>query len=262
VSAGVAAQSRDDYTKHDWPVQVVLRPLTLAPEMAEFRGDTFVTRLGKRDIFGLKGIIFLKSGSLAPDLYRGITHRLTVGILHDQGLCISDTTCGTVYNDIALELSYALLPRGAVPLVVRGGFQFPRFRRFFAGPRIGFTTRLRLWRLALLLEPTLYAGLIGRDDDPEAPTPLDVPGRAEVIEVPATLQLQMTSRGLLFVTVGAYGPVSDFSNHYKLPVGIGGSFTINHRIDLGAELRFTDLITGEADPSGYPTLFLRAAVRL
>jgi len=262
-SASARADSyRDDYTKNDWPVQVILRPLTLAAEMSEVRGDTFVTRLGKRDIFGLSGVVFLRSGSLAPDFYRGITRRLTLGILHDQGLCISDTTCGTIYNDIGVEASYAVVAHGPAQLVARAGFQFPRFRRLFAGPRFGFTTRLRLWRVAFLLEPTLYTGLVGRADDPEAPTALDVPGRTEIVEVPLTIQVQVSSRGLVLLTVGAYGPLANFADHYKLPVGIGGSFTINHRIDLGAELRFTDLITGEADPSGYPTLFLRAAIRL
>lgn len=249
------AGPRDGYTKHDWPVQTILRPLTLAPDMAEFRGDTFVLSLSDGAYF--------EPFALAPDIFRGVTRRFTVGVVHNLGFCINDTGCGTVYNDVGLVAHYAVGSHGPAQLAARIGVQVPRFDRLFAGGRVGFTVRAQSWRLALLVEPTLYVGMIGRGDQeptPEEPDEPDAEGLREVIEAPITIQIQLTSRGLFFLSSGLYGNVSGFSDDYQVPIGVGGSFAINHRVDLGAEFRFTNAAGPNAGLEGR-TLFLRAAIR-
>jgi len=250
-----SAGSRDDYTKNDWPVQTILRPLTLAPKMTELSGDTFVVTIGEGR--------FLDPLALAPDLRVAATRRLTLTMIHDFGFCLNATGCGTVYNDIGLESTTSLIYRGNAQLALRIGVHFPRFNRLFAGARGGFTARLRWRRIALLLEPTIYLGVYGRGPD-EDYTSSDALGRKELLEAPATLQLQVSSRGLIFVTSGLSGRLSGLGDNHVIPLGFGGAFAINHRVDFGAELRFDNAFGTEGDlqtGAKERTLFLRSALR-
>lgn len=260
---GVAeAGPRDDYTKNDWPVQAVLRPLTLAADMWELGGDTFLVNASS-GAFG-------EPVALAPDVRRGITRRFTLGVLHDLGFCIRDAGCSTVYNDLALEGAYALFSRGNLQFAVRGGAEVQQFDRLFAGIRAGITGRLHVRRLALVFEPTLYSGVFGRSYDPpepdEDPANPDRVGRREMIDMPVAFQLQATATGLLlFVSTGISGTLEGFGDSYRIPIGVGALYALNHKVDFGGEFRFENFAGQDgAAPSGTDlrTLLLRFALRL
>jgi hypothetical protein len=243
---------RDAYTKNDWPVQPILRPLTLAPKMREIAGDTFLFNLSSNQV--------AEPIALAPDIRFGLTRRLTLGIIHDYGICISTNGCGSTYNDMGIEGTYSLVDATALQAAIRVGLQAPRFSRFFFGARAGLTMRLRVWPVALVFAPTVYLGMVGREDDSEADDPADATGRADILYAPLTAQLQLGARFLVLLSTGVNGPVSGFSDVYTVPFGFGAVFAINHKVDLGLAWRFENLLgnTGSAD---LRTLLIRAALR-
>jgi hypothetical protein len=254
----MSQRERNDFTKHDWPVQPILRPLTLAPKMREVSGDTFLFNLSSGQIAAPIAI--------APTIRSGLTRRLTLNIIHELGICISTNGCGSTYNDVGLEAEYSLWRGSLFQATFRAGLQAPRFDRFFFGARAGVTMRVRLWPIAVVLSPTLYAGFVGRDDQPPPeegepdPDPVDATGRAELIDVPITVQAQLGPRGLLILISGLAGPLSGLGDAYRVPIGFGGLFAINHKVDLGLVWRFDDLL-GQAGSIDFRTLLIRAALR-
>src|SRR5215213_5512264 len=89
AATGTAGAEEEEYTKHDWPLEVTKRPIVLARSMFEARGDTMFINLSD----GAAG----EPVSLAPDLYYGVTNHLTVGINHERGFCLTSDGCASKY---------------------------------------------------------------------------------------------------------------------------------------------------------------------
>jgi hypothetical protein len=153
--AGMAprAAGADVYITADWPLQLVDRPLTLGPGMFELRGDTLIVSLSS----GSVGDPIL----LAPDVYYGVNKKLTVGIDHERGICVSGDLCNR-YNDMGLDALYSLIYTGNVHLAARGTLRFADFDPFIAGLEFGLAARVGFASLAVVAEPRLYVGMSKR----------------------------------------------------------------------------------------------------
>ena len=241
LSAPVAAHAEEFYIAADWPIRFVDRPLVLGPSMLELRGDTLRLNLSK-DAVG-------DPISLAPDLYYGLDERITLGIFHDVGVCISGDGCTTVYNDFGVEGLYSLLYEGAVSMAVRLGATFNPLDPFVGGLHVGLPLRVKGGDLAVLFDPRLYIGVFERDL------------RKELVDVPVQLQYQLTDQNALLVTSGVRGPLDGFGDSVQVPVGVGAVVALSRRVDIGGEFLFTNLAGRGGGVSGR-LLLLRFALRL
>lgn len=235
-----------------WPMEVNQRPLTLAPGMVEVRGDTFRTNLSDDAV--------AEPVSFAPDLYVGIDENFTAGLKHRVGLCFTpgeESNCPTPYHDAELEATYGFMHGGTMQLALRGSFAMPRFDPFVGGFRGGALARLRVGGAALVAEPSVYTGVIGRSE--ESATHAS-PVR-ETLDLPVTIQYQAHDQTAIFATAGFHETFRDFGDQYEIPVGLGAVFAVNHRIDVGGEFVFKDAfgVDGGIDRR---ILYLRAALRV
>lgn len=254
-TAGTAGADEDEFTKVDWPIKVIERPITLAGSMFEARGDTMFINLSD----GAAG----EPVSLAPDLYYGVNGQLTVGVNHDRGFCLTSDGCPTKYNDVTAEVQYGVMRGGNLQFALRGGLTFPRFDPVVFGVTVGFVLRLRAGAVAILTEPALYAGIVERD-------PAEG-GQKETLFLPGWLQVQLQEQLMVFLSSGVFGQLDGFGDGFRIPVGLGLTYALNNRIDVGFEFQLTNVAgKDQGDPTMGGTeagidgraLFLRIALRL
>jgi hypothetical protein len=229
-----------DYDKDTWPLEVTKRPLTLAAGMLEIGGNTLVVNLSDGSVGD--------PISLAPSIHYGVTQELSVGITHQTGICVAGDLCGKAYNDLGLEALYALMRGGNFQVAARGGFVLPSLDPFALGLAAGIRARIRAGNIAVVAEPGVYIGLAERDSF------------GDRLEVPVLLQFQIQPQTALQVRTGLSGPLEGFGDGKSIPLGIGGIFAINNRLDFGAELLLPDISNdGRFDAR---VLFARVLLRL
>lgn len=243
--ASAQARYSTDWERPDaseWPLAVIERPLTLTRNMMELSGDTVR--------FDMSNDEFGQPLSLAPDLRYGVTNRLTLGIIHDVGVCVVGG-CG--YNDGGVELLASAYEGKALSLA---GFGRVTGNLTVMGATLGVMTRIRMGEMAVVFAPGLYIGIRGRRDT-------EAGGRAGGFEVPVQVQLQLGDRTMAYVTTGlTNGTFDDFGNTTKVPFGFGASLTLSSRLDLGGEFYIHNFVGPAVGKNQDRTLSLRLAVRI
>lgn len=184
--------------------------------------------------------------SLAPDLFYAVTDKVQLGLLHmgpmgwqtlpGTGLCLTgkDGGCPKVYNNIGLDLLLNLLS-GDVFLSAHASF----FVLSFADPSatmltLGLAGKVRIAEgLAFFFGPQLGIGLSGREE---------VTGKKEWLFLPLELELQAAAALQLKLFTGVEGPFSGFGDSYRIPLGIGGLYSLSTHFDLGLRFSFDNLL--------------------
>ncbi|WP_428265302.1 hypothetical protein [Haliangium sp.] len=249
TSAHAQAQEEDKppptFSAKNWPLALVDRPLVLAPFMAEFRGDLFRVEMS-RDRVG-------DPVTMAPALFVGINKRVTVGVFHDIGICVSGNDCddGTyrTYNDLGFEALTSVLYGGVLEIAGRAGLTFNPLSPFTTGIYMGVRAHMGGGSFALFLDPSVYVGLVGRDR------------KAEYVDVPIQLQFQLSDQNAAFLRTGVRGAMRDIGENAEVPVGIGGLFALGRRLDVGAEFLFNNLL-GTGGNISSRVMFVRLAIRI
>jgi hypothetical protein len=235
------------FDKETWPLEVVNRPLTLAGGMVEIRGDSLRIGISGGDAFDVGEPIVL-----APEIYYGVSDKLTVGITHTNhatffppaGFCLSgeENGCPKPYNAIGAEAQYALTRGGNLNLAARAGISTGRFSPDFAlGATAGLLIRFRGGKIALVVDPNLYIGIIERDTFPF--------GMADAS----------------YLMSGLNTPLKDMGDFVQIPAGLGASYALNDRMDAGLELQIANLAGKDIGPIGKfdeRYLIARIAIRL
>ena len=245
VSSGVAfADDEDEITKDSWPMEVNQRPLTLAAGMIEIAGNTAMLNMSSDFV--------LKPIALAPSVYYGVNKKLSVGVTHSTGICISGTEngCAKAYNDFGVNALYSLMHKGAINLAVHGGLIVPSIDEFGMGINVGATVRFRAGKLAIVGDPTLYVGVIERE----------TVGGEEQLAIPVWFKYQVNKETNVFLSTGIFGALDGIGDG-TIPLGLGGTYTLSNRIDVGAEFSFMNLL-GSGSSADLRQLILRAALRL
>ena len=241
VVVSFAPKANAELDAGDWPFALAERPLTLAQGMLEIRGDTF--------LFNLSDNSFGEPVSVAPDVWYGVNKDLTVGITHETGICFN-AGCG--YNDFGLEAIYGLASLGRFALAAQGGVLFPGTDPFGMGVRAGLVVRAAAGALSVVAEPSIYIGFAGRDDV-----------RKDTIEVPLEIQYQLNHKLNVHVSTGlTNGRLDGFGDNARIPIGLGVTYALMHRLDVGAEFAFTNLIGPESGKTDGRFLALRLALRI
>jgi len=232
------------YMKETWPTELVARPLTLAKGQVEIHVDALIN-LSKDAVF--------KPFAIAPDIYYGVNDKLTVGLTHGLGLCLTgtDNGCAKVYNDIGVDALYSLKRDAKMDLAANVGFAALAFSPDLVGQvHLGVHFKYQANKIAIYVDPTLGIGVTQRDA-----------GNKEVLSIPIKVAYQaspqlaaylMTGLGGIFPT--ASGPTAGglmldppdpigIGDTYGIPLGIGAQFAVKKNIDVGANFMFP-LIAG------------------
>lgn len=237
--AGTAAAEEDEFSKADWPLAVVERPLTIASGMVEVRGDTFIARSAPDNAFGQL--------SLAPDIYYGVSPMLSVGVAHGTGICLDG--CASTYNDVALDARYAFMRGGSFQVAVHGGLIMPSLDPFDIGANAGLQARIRGGKIAVVVDPTVAFIIADRDR------------QNDYLWVPAQVQIQVQPQTMVALVSGINGPLSGFGDAMAIPAGVDAVLAANNRLDFGIGFHFLDV---GAEDGAFETFDLigRIALRL
>ncbi len=214
------AGEEEGYTKSDWPLSYVKRPLVLASGMLEIRGETVRVNLSKD--------VALEPISLAPDVFYGVTKEWTVGITHDTGICLTGTTggCAKPYNDVGIEAQYSLMGRGSFQLAATGGASAPSFSPdFVAGLNFGFLAKIHAGSIEVRSSPKLYVGVVKRSS------------QGDSVDIPVDFVYQLQPQTAVALETGFEAALDDLGGANKIPVGLSGLFSINEKFDIGAAFR-------------------------
>lgn len=241
--SSATADEDDPFDASTWPLAEVDRPVVLGPGMLEASGDTIIVNLSADQL--------AKPVSLAPDVRYGVSSKLTIGIDHAIGLCLGgeERGCPSALSDFTLFGLYSLAATDSMHFAVRGGLASPSVSPYAGGPQIGATLKLASGKLAAVFRPSLYIGVVGRDD------------ATDFIDIPAAVFYQVTPSVAVSLESGLGAPLDGFGDNYRIPIAVGTVAALNERLDVGCAIGF-----GNAAGSGATAddrfLALRLGVRL
>ncbi|MFH2007951.1 MAG: hypothetical protein ABI333_15320 [bacterium] len=182
--------------------------------------------------------------SLAPDVYVGVTPRLTLGMIHSgralglidsgRGLCVSGRSggCDPVYSGTGLDGWYTLLRAPGFELATRTRVYAARF----SGPlklrvTLGLQGVFRVGPVALRFDPHLSVGLVNREL-----------GNADTLNVPIQLFLALGRYVAIYLRTGLRGLLNNFAEQYAVPLGLGVLVRPSARWQVGAQVVFRQLL--------------------
>jgi hypothetical protein len=179
---------------------------------------------------------------VAPHFYWGVNERLTIGITHDRGLCLTgeEGGCRRVYDDVGFGMLVGLSEGESHELDLHFGVPISSFDPFTIGTKIGMLARINAGPVvAIVLDPFFYFGINRRDE-----------GNDEALILPVWVYFQASRRVAPFVGSGAEGPLVDFAGRFRVPVEGGVVFEIADDADLGFVFRFHNLLGNDGNGDG------------
>jgi hypothetical protein len=213
----------------DYPEEYVKRPQVVTQGMLQLRGAL--------DFNLSKGSAF-DPVVLAPSFEYGITDDLQIALRHENSICFGDAC--KFYDDMSLDAKYLFLREETFSLSFFAGPNFASFDPFFMRAEAG----LGFWAIAgeqFAINASLGVGVgLNRRS-------VDVPG-GSIATNPDTLQLALqpafnfTREAVGFVNTGFRSSFQAFGDAWSIPFGIGGFYTIEKSLDLGAQLTFPAVV--------------------
>lgn len=235
------------WTAVTWPTELNEQPLVMSANMFQIHLDAFVN---------LSDQAAGKPVAFAPDIFYGITDRLTVGLVHNVGLCVTGEMngCAKVYNDVGLQARFLIKRTFNIELAALGGVEAVSLDPFALGIRLGALFKYKHGRLAIFVDPSFKIGATHRDGTTDPMTMMEVGANKETLAIPIRVSFQATNKIAAYARTGLTGAVATspdlnpgarldaFGDTYAIPLGIGAQFGIVPRFDVGLELAFPDLI--------------------
>jgi hypothetical protein len=206
--------------------------------------------------------------SLSPDLYYAVTDKLQLGLLHQgplgwqnpgikgTSLCLTgdDGGCSKVYNNVGFDLMYGLL-YGSTDLSLHTSLFIDSIDPVYSTLALGLSGKHHInANVALLFDPKIAIALNHRDIEEMEPA------NEDVIYIPLELGYQVGAPNMLKLLVALYGPLDNFGDFYRVPVGVGYIRNVTTHIDLGLRFSFDNLLgetgdAGRADERSLAVLF-------
>ncbi|HEX7700676.1 MAG TPA: hypothetical protein VF403_08145 [Kofleriaceae bacterium] len=193
---------------------------------------------------------FAKPLSFAPDLWIGVTPRLTLGIIHSDpsvdrispgaSVCVrrDDFICIEVYRGGGIDALYAI--------DVPGQFSFAPHARLLVRDldpvkpalTLGASARWQHGRLAVSADPFLQLGLGN-----------NARGNRAELWIPIVLAVQPTCRWVFELHTGWDSDVAIINEDgWHVPVGFAVRAAATTHLDLGGEFGFTSLLGPQNNP--------------
>ncbi len=182
--------------------------------------------------------------SLAPDVYVGVTRRLTVGVVHSGralglldsgwGLCVTGPSegCKSTYSGTGLDGFYTFWRLGGFELAARTRLYAARF----SGPlklrtTLGLRGIFRAGPVALHFDPHFSVGLTHREE-----------GNADVFNVPLHLYVGLGRYVAVYLRSGVRGLLRSFADQYAIPLGLGVLVRPSARWRVGVQFVLRQLL--------------------
>ena len=225
--ANTAAQSADG------PSDLIARPLTQGEGAWLLRGNLELTL----DVRG-----FAQPFSLAPDVWYGVTQRLTIGVVNsfsavdliDAGgsLCFrgAEGLCRHTYRGSGMDVLWSWLT-GDFAVAPRARFLVRDVDPWKPAVTLGALARWTRGRFAISADPYLRLGVANRD----------LGNRATVV-VPVWLALQPAARWLLALHTGWDSELATWRDGWHVPMAIDVAHRFTPELDAGFELGFPHVL--------------------
>jgi len=192
--------------------------------------------------------------SISPDVWYGVTDKLTVGLVHSsQGqtgliggtattLCIDGESngCAHVYQNLGLEARYQL-PPWLLAWALDGGFYFRSFDPVELGLKAGAVGRWHSGKLAIETEPALYFGLTNRHGGIEGATATP---NGEHLILPVTGIYTFMPKMAASLQIGVDLPFQDTGDTWSLPVSLGFHYLVTEKLEMNFSFTLTRLAGG------------------
>jgi len=186
-----------------------------------------------------------KPFSIVPNIYYGINDQLSVGIANNfgsevfqttpgAGLCLAGQSngCAKVYNAVSLDALFSFMRQATMDIGAHGGLDVWEFSPdLLMKLRVGVKGRVMAGPLLITFDPAVRFGLTKRDAD----------GNKEDVGIPVRLGFLPMPALNVGASVGIFGPLSHFGDLYTIPVGVGGTYSINQTLDARAQFAFLNL---------------------
>lgn len=214
----------------------------------EYTRRSFLTREGHFEITGepsrpqILRLDVSRGGGhpifIAPHFYWGISRDLTIGITHREGVCMN--ACGDRhYNDVGFGMLINLGRSANTEIDLNTGVQARSLDPFHLGWKGGVLGRVTFSSVAFVFDPSIYIGVTGRDE-----------GNREQLVLPFWFYFQATPTITPFVGAMLVRPLGGRENWHSIPVEGGVLFKLGNSVDLGAYLRFHNLLGRGGNPDG------------
>jgi len=240
--AAASASASAAYTKDTWPTELVDRPNTLAKGMIQIHADLFANMSTDNSF---------KPFSIAPDIFYGVSDKLSVGLTHAIGVCPAgtDNGCAKVYNDVGVDTLFSLKKDEKMDLASHVGLDVGSISDpFTASLHLGVLLKYQMDKIGIFVDPALGIGVTQRDA-----------GNKETLAIPVQVAYQVNKNLAPFLRTGLGGvPIgamavktsaganldvdgAGFGDTYAVPLGIGALYGLSNKLDVGAELDFPAL---------------------
>lgn len=184
--------------------------------------------------------------SIAPDLWYGVSQRLSLGLTHSayattgfwggvaSSFCVSSAeSCPHRYGRVGVQ-SLVLLHHGQLSLAATGGILVSSaYDPFHLDGRLGIEGRWSAEHYAIRFSPQIVVGLNQRSADRDA---LSVPI--------AIMYTGIFDRVAIGLQTGLRAPFHAFADNFTIPVGIGGLVNTTDSMMIGLSITFTQLVAG------------------
>ncbi|MEO8698984.1 MAG: hypothetical protein ABI867_03040 [Kofleriaceae bacterium] len=184
-----------------------------------------------------------KPFSIAPDIWYGVSDKLTLGLVHSgrgqtgfltgagRGLCFGDKegVCalglGKIYTSVGAEARIGLT-EGGFPIALAIGGIVEAFKPdLVASSKVGFIGRLQSSRIAIEIAPTVFAGLTQRKVE-------GVSINEDVFSMPVTLLLQLSPSFALALQSGVTLTIENAGDSYVVPAAAGLAVWITPKLSF------------------------------
>ena len=193
--------------------------------------------------------------SAAPALWYGINEKLTIGLTHDggatwwtprpvpgAGICVTgeDGGCGDVYDNVGFDVLYGFAD-AKLALAFHGGLYASGFDPLTLVLRAGLLGKYAATgEISLVFDPAVFIGLTEREG------PMGQSRNKEQIDLPLWVWFAAGSQLGIYGGIALQGPLEDFGDFYRVPVGVGVSYMIDDSLTIGGDFWFLDLDETEA----------------
>jgi hypothetical protein len=193
---------------------------------------------------------FAKPESIAPDIWVGVTPRLTIGIIHSDpsvdrilpgaSICIekAEFLCDATYRGGGLDALYGVdLPAG-FSFAPRARFLIRDLNPVKPALTLGAATRWQHGRFAVSSDPYVQLGLYNTDR-----------GNRAQLWIPIVLAVQPTCRWVLELQTGWNSEVATINQDgWHIPIGADVRAMATQHLELGGEFGFTSLLGPQNNP--------------
>ena len=195
--------------------------------------------------------------SIAPDIWYGVSEKLTVGLVHSSGslagfaiggfgtgVCVTgeDNGCGKVYDNVGADARFSLVHGDGLLVAAEGGLFASSFDPFTLLAKVGVTGMLPAGPAYVLFAPHALIGITERDG-----------GVEQVLNFPVGIAVGLGSKASFGVQTGIFNATlnGDFADTITLPLVAGVRFIATSKISVDASFAFPAFYSRIVDDTNF-----------